>query len=119
MERKTRTQQQYQQQCDVNYIMKQYLHTGTINHIAQKKGVYADHTKLPDYHAALNIVKSAESGFMSLDAQVRKRFQNDPQQLINFLSDPKNRPEAEKLGLVEKAKGPAIPIPIPAPILNP
>ena len=37
---------------------------------------------------------------MSLDSRVRKRFNNDPSELLAFLSDDRNRSEAEKLNLL-------------------
>ena len=40
---------------------------------------------------------------MALSAEIRSRFGNDPQNLILFLEDPSNRPEAEKLGLVNSS----------------
>ena len=51
----------------------------------------------------MNRVLAAKTEFESLPAQIRARFQNDPAQLIEFLQDENNRPEAEELGLVEKA----------------
>ena len=38
---------------------------------------------------------------MALDANVRKRFHNDPAELIDFVSDEKNRDEAVRLGLLQ------------------
>lgn len=36
----TRTQQQYLEQCDVNYIMKRFNQTGEITHIMQKRRLH-------------------------------------------------------------------------------
>jgi len=51
---------------------------------------------------------------MELPAKMRARFHNDPQELLEFISNEENRAEAEKLGLV--AKKPETP---PAPIAQP
>lgn len=61
--------------------------------------IYADHANMPDYKAALNLVIQAESQFMSLDASLRAKFDNDPAKLLGFLDDAKNDDEAIKLGL--------------------
>lgn len=67
-------------------------------------GQYMDMTQVPtDLRSALAIVQRAQDLFMSLDANVRERFGNDPAKMVDFLNDDKNRDEAEKLGLV-KAK---------------
>ena len=61
-----------------------------------------DFSGIGDYHTALNRVIAAQDEFEALPAQIRARFNNDPAELIEFLEDDKNRPEAETLGLVEK-----------------
>jgi len=64
---------------------------------------YGDFTGIGDYHTALNRVIAAQDEFEALPAQIRARFNNDPAELIAFLDDDNNRPEAESLGLVDKA----------------
>jgi phage internal scaffolding protein len=51
----------------------------------------------------MNRVIAAQDEFEALPAQIRARFDNDPANLIEFLENENNRPEAEELGLVEKA----------------
>jgi len=98
----TKTQQQFQEQCDVNNIMKKYRNVGEITHLARKAGTYADLTNVPDYQGALDTVLQATHAFSTLPAHVRKRFGNDPSELISFLQDKNNNEEAIKLGLKEK-----------------
>ncbi|QXP08056.1 MAG: internal scaffolding protein [Arizlama microvirus] len=50
----------------------------------------------------MNIVALANEQFANLSAHVRKRFQNDPQEFLQFTSDPENLPEMVKLGLAIK-----------------
>ena len=54
------------------------------------------------------MVNQARDLFMSLDAEVRKRFGNDPAQLLDFLADNKNYDEAKKLGLVDVKAPPKV-----------
>lgn len=66
-----------------------------------RQGQYLDVSEIPtDLREALDIVKRAETLFMSLDATVRERFGNDPSRMVDFLQDSKNRDEAVKLGLL-------------------
>lgn len=51
-------------------------------------------------HEAYNRILDAQANFFELPSAVRERFANDPIRLLAFLSDPANRAEAEKLGLV-------------------
>jgi phage internal scaffolding protein len=51
----------------------------------------------------MNRVIAVQDEFEALPAQIRARFDNDPAQLIEFLENSDNRPEAEELGLVDKA----------------
>lgn len=96
----TRTQQQFKEQCDINNIISKYKKTGMITHLAQKQGVFADVSKIKDYHQSLQKVLDANAAFNLLSAEVRARFQNDPAQLLQFLQDPKNYDEGVKLGLL-------------------
>lgn len=95
-------QQHYKEECDINTILQKFNVTGLLpeSPISPR---YGDFSGIGDYHTALNRVIAAQDEFEALPAQIRARFQNDPAQLIEFLQDETNRPEAEELGLVEKA----------------
>lgn len=92
------TQQHLKKSSDVNYIINKYEKTGVIDNV-KTNGRYIDCTAA-DYHQACNLAIQAEESFMSLPSAVRKRFANDPGELLAFLDDPSNRKEAESLGLL-------------------
>jgi phage internal scaffolding protein len=94
-------QQHFKDECDINNILRQFNITGLLPE-APLSPRYGDFTGIGDYHTALNRVIAAQDEFEALPAQIRARFDNDPANLIEFLDDVNNRPEAEKLGLVEK-----------------
>lgn len=104
------TQQQFQRECDINYIVKQNEATGLITHVNNRPGNFGDFSNNLDYQDALNRVAEAQASFMALPADVRARFQNDPAELLAFVSDPRNADEAIKLGIVN----PITPTPAPA-----
>lgn len=63
--------------------------------------MFGDFTSAPTgLQDAYNRILDAQVKFFELPSAVRERFANDPMQLLAFLMDPRNRPEAEKLGLV-------------------
>jgi len=98
-EKPSLTHPEFQDQTNINKIMKKYHATGMITHLNQKQGQYADLSQIKDYQSSLNTVLQAQASFMTLPSDVRKKFQNDPNALISFLADPKNQDEAIKLGL--------------------
>jgi len=100
-EEPTLAQQQFKDETDINNILRQFNITGLLPE-APLSPRYGDFTGIVDYHTALNAVIAAEDGFMELPAEMRARFQNDPENLINFLNDESNRDEAIKLGLVDQ-----------------
>jgi phage internal scaffolding protein len=101
-EEPTLAQQHYKDECDINTILQKFSITGILPE-APLSPRYGDFTGIGDYHTALNRVISAQEEFEALPAQIRARFDNDPAKLIEFLDNDANRPEAEELGLVNKA----------------
>ncbi|QXP07887.1 MAG: internal scaffolding protein [Arizlama microvirus] len=94
-------QQHFAEECDINNILRQFNITGLLPE-APLSPRYGDFSGITDYHTALNAVIAAEDGFMALPADLRARFQNDPENLINFLDDEANKDEAIKLGLIDQ-----------------
>jgi len=100
-------QQHFKEECDINTILQKFNITGLLPEqpISPR---YGDFTGIGDYHTAMNRVLAVQDEFEALPAQIRARFENDPAQLIEFLDNSDNRPEAEQLGLVEKAAAEAV-----------
>ena len=95
------TQQHFKDETDINNILRQFNITGLLPE-APLSPRYGDFTGIVDYHTALNAVIAAEDDFMALPAHLRARFQNDPENLINFLNDESNKDEAIQLGLIDQ-----------------
>ena len=95
-------QQHFKDECDVNNILRKYETTGLITHVANGMPSYGDFSSVPDYQHAQNLLIEAQEYFDALPASLRKRFDNDPFVMLQFLEDPDNREEAENLGLVNK-----------------
>lgn len=93
-------QQHFKDECDINNILRQFNITGLLPE-SPLSPRYGDFTGIVDYHSALNAVIAAEDGFMTLPAEIRARFDNDPANLINFLDDPENKHQAIELGLID------------------
>jgi len=102
----TRTQQHFKDETDINNILRMFNITGQLPSKAITPQ-YGDFTGIYDYHSAMNAVIAAEDEFMTLPATLRARFDNDPQELIEFLNNPENYDEAKKLGLVKNTEASA------------
>jgi len=89
------TQQQFKDEADPNVLMKKYRYS----QLPSPQGIYLDTTSLPDLKSALDTVRDANTLFSSLPSDVPYRFKNDPQEMITFVEDPKNKEECIKLGL--------------------
>lgn len=103
-----RTKQSPAAGADINAIVKQYRTTGFLNNARSSVGVFMDVSKMPDFHGMVKRVRAAQESFDLLPSALRARFHNDPSELIAFVSDSSNKPEAIKLGLVP-APAPVVP----------
>lgn len=94
----SRTKSQFARDLDMNVIVKRY--TQGIMPPTRGGGRYLDNTVLPqDYQQAMDIIIRAQSAFSGLPANIRDRFSNRPELMLEFLNDPANKAEGQKLGL--------------------
>lgn len=96
----SKVQQHFRQESDVNEIMRRYRATGVLPGARRGVPVFGDFSDGIDFLEAQERVVKAREAFESLPAEVRRRFRNDPAELLEFISDESNRDEAEQLGLV-------------------
>lgn len=94
-----KTQQNFLEETDINTIVNSFLKTGQMPENL-KLPQYIDYEGVFDFQSAMNTMMEAEESFMSMPAQVRAQFDNDPQRFLEFCSNESNRPELEKLGLL-------------------
>lgn len=99
---KSLTHQSFKDECDINNIMSRYAKTGVVTHVNRFQGRYGDFSEIADYQTALGIVKNAEEMFLTLPAQIRAEFDNDPGTFIEFAENPANLDRMVQLGLAEK-----------------
>lgn len=95
----TLTQQNAAEECDINYILSRYERTGSLGDFIKANPQFGDFSDVPSYQESLEIVAKAETQFNQLEGKVRARFENDPAQFLEFVGDPRNANEIEKMGL--------------------
>jgi len=99
------TKQAFKEDSDINHIFKKWKKDGILNHVNRYQGRYEDVSDYQSYEDSLNTIARAEEAFGSLPALVRKRFDNDPGQFLEFVENPANFSEMVELGLaVPKAQ---------------
>lgn len=101
-----RTLQSEAAKTDINNVLAHYRKTGTFTHVSTMMPSYGDFSETGTYLEAMTKITEVERTFMECSAEVRAVFDNDPAQMLEFLSDPENRQEAEQLGLAEPTKWP-------------
>lgn len=92
------TQQQFAVESDINTIVDVFMKTG---HLPDPVSMpqYVNYDGVFDFQSAMNVVRAADENFMRMDAKVRSRFHNSPQEFLEFFADPSNTDEAIRLGL--------------------
>lgn len=96
------TQQHFRKSTNINDIISKYHKTGVLPVQSMRPKNFGDFTGVVDYMDAMIRVKRVNEEFRSLPSKVRKRFENNPAELIAFLEKEGNRQEAIELGLIEE-----------------
>ena len=92
------TQQQFKEDSDINTIVDRFMKSGVLP-TPVNMPQYVDYEGIFDFQSAMNVVRQADENFMRLDAKVRARFNNSPQEFLEFFGNPDNTEEAIRLGL--------------------
>lgn len=114
----SKTEQSHLHEVNINDIIARYNRTGVLGDPFKEysEGVFSDVSSIEDFHTAQNQMVEAKASFDALPSKLRKRFNNDALQLLDFLADPTNDDEAVKLGLkVFKGVGTGTPLDVTVP----
>ncbi|WNK12576.1 MAG: internal scaffolding protein [Microvirus sp.] len=82
--------QEFADECDINILMASYEKTGVLNHYNNNPPQYLDVSDIPDLATAIQIVDHAKTAFMTLNAETRRQFDNDPVKFVAFAENPAN-----------------------------
>lgn len=99
------TKQSFKEECDINNILKranrmlgQHFLDSYSGYVSAR---FEDVSGLVDLHTAHAQLDEAIGVFGAMPATLRERFANDPMNMIEFLSNPNNKDEARKLGMLK------------------
>lgn len=100
-EQPSKTDESFKDDCDVNIILDRFMKTGQITHLAKKPSSYADVSDIPNLLDAHIAISNAKTAFGRLPSELRRKLNNDPLNLEEYLKDPENHEEAEHYGLLQ------------------
>lgn len=86
-------------EADINIIVRRFGVTGMLPQGVRVPQFSDFGDYVFDYRTAVEAIAMAEDSFMSMTAEVRSRFDNDPQKFLEFCGKPENLEEMRKLGL--------------------
>lgn len=92
------TVQSQAEEADINTIVKRFGVTGMLP-LVERPPLNEDFTEVFDFRSAMDMILAAQRSFEGLDANVRKRFGNDPAEFVEFCGNPDNLDEMRKMGL--------------------
>ena len=100
-ETETKTQQQFKDEVDINTIVERFGVTGEMPEMREWP-TQEEYLNVFNYQEAMNITVKARETFMLMPAKLRARFQNDPQEFLQYMENSENIEESIKLGLRNK-----------------
>lgn len=100
-------QQQYTDEVNLNIMVARMgLTDGALPPAVLDPRFYGDFSNALDLRDIFDQVREATNMFNQLPADLRRRFDHDPAQLLMFVEDPENHAEAVKLGLLADTSKP-------------
>lgn len=111
-------------ECDINVLVKRFGITGTISGV-QRPPPLSEFGEIFDFQSAMDTINAANRAFMSMDADTRYRFRNDPGLFVKFCSEVDgegklvNLAEMRKMGLAVPEVVPVVPEPVRVQVVNP
>ncbi|WNK12560.1 MAG: internal scaffolding protein [Microvirus sp.] len=97
------TRQEFAEECDINTIMARYEAGGAVSHVNRAEPTFLDTTLYPGLQASMDAYRQAALSFAALPAKVRREFDNDPQQFVDFAVNPDNVERMREWGLASPA----------------
>ncbi len=91
-----RTKQAFKDETDINKILQRAQKTGTISHLAKHEGHYGDFSNYDFLGNQIMLARGREV-FDDLPAELRREFNQSPQQFFQYVNDPANKDDLGRL----------------------
>lgn len=93
-----KTEQKFKDECDINWLVNKYDPRTLAEMRSKTEGQYG-FVDSQSFQDAMYIVAKADQMFDQVPSQIRKRFENNPAQFLEFVQNPDNAEELVKMGL--------------------
>lgn len=102
----SKTKQEFAQETDVNYLMRRLTLNDMQMLTLQKGGQYMDVSNVGDYAEMVEHQQHIRDEFMKIPASIRRKFNNDPGEMIKLLQSTNEKDVAYsyEIGLRVKPK---------------
>lgn len=103
------TQQHFQEETEINNILRSHDRNGVIEHINRGNAIYADFSGITDFSDALEQIREAQQEFQNIPWEIREKFKNDAGEFFKFASNPDNIQDLRDMGLANPEQSEAMP----------
>lgn len=107
-----KTKQGFLEDTDINRMLTKAAITGSLSHLEQYQGLYADLSDF-DYEEAQNHIALANEIFDSLPDRHKREFRYNPKEFLEFVNDPQNAARLDEI--FPDLAQPGIQLPRPGP----
>jgi len=96
----SKTQQHFREQTNINNIISKYKRTGFLPVVQNGQPMYGDFSSGKSYHEMVNQVQTAQEAFEQLPGEFKKKFEQNPGAMIDFILNQENQQVAIEMGLI-------------------
>jgi len=95
----SRTKTEFADECNINTIVNRSKMSGVLPQ-GNRQPMFGDFSEVSDYTEAQTSIAQAQEEFINLPSDVRAKFNNNVADLLDFIDNPANAEEAQKMGLI-------------------
>lgn len=112
---RNRVKPEFLKGSSIQEIINKYNRTGVVS-VRPGNAVFKDFSSTADFLTQENRKISLIRYFDGLPSDIRNWFNNDVKNMLDFVLDPKNRSQAQEMGLLERDKAEEAPTPPAEPV---
>lgn len=101
---KSRTQQHFRKEADINSIIARARKTGVLVDpliSRTRTPMFGDFSEIKTFQEAEQLYIDVVNRFEAMPATIRRKFDNNPGKFVEWINKPENIEEAAKLGIVD------------------
>lgn len=113
-----KTKQSFKEEADTNNIVKKHGRLAIQQQAALAIKEYGDYTEINEYQQSLDLIRNSNENFAKLPSEIRKEFNNNAGEFLEFATNPKNEEKMYELGIAKRPLKEPKPAPVEVTITN-